>query len=102
MDVRRFTRSTNGYSKKLAHHEAAVALFVAAYNFTRVHSKFGTTPAVAMGITNHVWSIAELVDEALAAGGDDPSAPSAPPDPMPVPPPVRGRPQFAVIRGGLA
>jgi IS1 family transposase len=103
MDCRRFTRLTNGYSKKLANHEAAVALFVAAYNFTRVHSKLGTTPAVAMGITDHVWSIAELVGEALDAGGDEPTTPTATPDPAPVmPPPFRGRPQFTVIQGGRA
>ena len=101
MDCRRFTRLSNGYSKKLAHHEAAVALFVAAYNLTRVHSKLKTTPAVAMGITDHVWSITELVDEALAFGGDEPTAPVTP-DPAPiVPPPFRGRPQFTVIQGGL-
>lgn len=102
MDCRRFTRLTNGYSKKLANHEAAVALFVAVYNFTRVHSKLGTTPAVAMGITDHVWSIAELVDEALYAGRNEPSEPDGSPDPAPVmPPPVRGRPQFTLIQGGL-
>ena len=97
MDCRRFTRLTNGYSKKLANHEAAVALFVAAYNFTRVHSKLGTTPAVAMGITDHVWSIAELLDEALYAGDAEP-APNGP-DPTPV---LRGRPQLTLIQGGRA
>jgi IS1 family transposase len=103
MDCRRFTRLSNGYSKKLANHEAAVALFVAAYNLTRVHSALKTTPAVAMGITNHVWSIAELVDEALAAGRDEPSGPDTTPDPTSlVPSPVRGRPQLRVIQGGLA
>jgi hypothetical protein len=64
MDCRRFTWLSDGYSKKLAHHEAAVALFVVAYNFTRIHSALKATPAVAMGITGHVWSIAELVDVA--------------------------------------
>ena len=103
MDCRRFTRLSNGYSKKLAHHEAAIALFVAAYNFTRVHSALKTTPAVAMEITDRVWSIAELVEAALAYPDDDPSSPRTAPDPAPVaPPPVRGRPVFTVIQGGLA
>ena len=97
MDCRRFTRLSNGYSKKLAHHEAAVALFVAAYNFTRVHSTLKTTPAVAMGITDHVWSVAELVNEALTSGGGEPSTS----DPAPIIPPfVHGRPAFTVIQGG--
>lgn len=99
MDCRRFTRLSNGYSKKLAHHEAAVALFVAAYNLTRVHGTLKTTPAVAMGITDHVWSIAELVDEALHSVGPEPADPQTPPRQAPVP--VGGRPQFTIIQGGL-
>ena len=101
MDCRRFTRLTNGYSKKLANHEAAVALFVAAYNLTRVHSAFKTTPAMAMGLTDHAWSIAELVDEALYAGGNEPSKPPAPIGPAPISSRMRGRPHLTVIQGGL-
>jgi hypothetical protein len=102
MEVRRITRLTNGNGKDLAHHEAAVALFVSAYNLTRVHSAFKCTPAMACGIADHVWSIAELVDAAQEAGGDEPAAPVPPNRTMPAPPPVRGRPQFTVIQGGRA
>jgi IS1 family transposase len=67
MASRRFTRLTNAFSKKLDNHVAAVALYVAHYNFCRVHETLRTTPAVALGITDHVWSIGELIDAALAA-----------------------------------
>jgi IS1 family transposase len=58
---RRFTRLTLGYSKKLANLEHAVALFVAFHNFCRVHSAHKQTPAQAFGLTDHAWSIAELL-----------------------------------------
>ena len=57
---RRFTRCTINYSKKLRNHELAVALFVAHYNFCRVHSAHRNTPAIRAGLTDHVWSIEEL------------------------------------------
>jgi len=57
---RRFTRLCLGWSRKLANHRHAVALFVAAHNFVKRHSTLGTTPAVGAGLTDHVWSIAEL------------------------------------------
>jgi IS1 family transposase len=63
MAFRRFTRLTNGFSKRLDCHVAAVALYVAHYNLCRVHetltpnAKNQTTPAMAIGITDHVWSI---------------------------------------------
>jgi IS1 family transposase len=60
MASRRFTRLTNGFSKRLDCHVAAVALYVAHYNFCRVHETLRTTPAVALGIADHVWSIGEL------------------------------------------
>src|SRR6202171_914251 len=53
MGSRRFTRLTNGFSKKLNNHVAAVALYVAHYNLVRVHETLRTTPAVAIGITDH-------------------------------------------------
>ncbi len=101
MDCRRFTRLTNAYSKKLAHHEAAVALFIACYNFCRVHSTIKETPAMAIGLTDRPWSIAELMDAAEAAGQSEPE-PYAPPatPPMPMPAPVPERPRFTVIQGG--
>lgn len=61
MSIRRFTRLTNGHSKKLANHEAAVALHYMHYNFCRIHSSLRVTPAMEAGISKHVWSLEELV-----------------------------------------
>ena len=66
MASKRFARLSNGFSKKIDCHLAAVALHVAFYNFARVHESLRTTPAMALGISNHVWSIGELLDAALA------------------------------------
>src|ERR1700688_2957306 len=66
MACRRFTRLTNGFSKKLENHAAAVSLYVAHYNLCRVHEAHKTAPAVDLGLTDHVWSIGELLDEAIA------------------------------------
>jgi IS1 family transposase len=65
MQQRRFTRLTNAFSKKLKNHEAAVALYAAAFNFCRVHETLRVTPAMQLGVTDHIWSIGELVDAAL-------------------------------------
>jgi hypothetical protein len=65
MAQRRFTRLTNGFSKKLENHCAAVALYVAHYNFCRVHEALRITPAMHLGVTDHIWTIGELVDGAL-------------------------------------
>jgi|SRR5271157_536574 len=61
MHLRRFTRLTNAFSKKLDNLKAAVALYVAWYNFCRVHQALRVTPAMEAGITDHIWSIAELI-----------------------------------------
>jgi transposase-like protein/IS1 family transposase len=61
MAMRRFTRLTNAFSKKLSHLKAAVALHFAYYNFCRVHSSLRVTPAMEAGLADHVWSIAELL-----------------------------------------
>lgn len=58
---RRFTRLTLGYSKKLANHKAAAALFTAFHNFVRVHSAHGQTPAMAAGLTDHKWTVEDLI-----------------------------------------
>jgi len=89
MSCRRFTRLTNGFSKKLEHHGAAISLYVAHYNFCRVHEALRTTPAVALGITDRVWSIGELLDAALA---------TQPITPVTTAPDRRRR--FRVIEGG--
>lgn len=67
MAVRRFTRLTNGFSKKLENHKAAIALHIAHYNLCRVHETIRTTPAMALGVTDHIWSIAELIEQATQA-----------------------------------
>jgi transposase-like protein/IS1 family transposase len=61
MQLRRFTRLTNAFSKKLSHLKAAVALHFAYYNFCRVHSSLRVTPAIEAGLTDHVWAIAEVL-----------------------------------------
>jgi IS1 family transposase len=61
MQIRRLTRLTNAFSKKLANLKAAVALHFAFYNFCRVHSSLRITPAMAAGITEHVWELRELM-----------------------------------------
>jgi IS1 family transposase len=61
MSMRRFTRLTNGFSKKLENHCAAIALHFMHYNFARVHKTLRVTPAMEAGITDHVWSVEEIV-----------------------------------------
>jgi hypothetical protein len=61
MSMRRFTRLTNGFSKKVENHEHAVALHFMNYNFCRVHQTLRVTPAMEAGISDHVWSLAELI-----------------------------------------
>jgi transposase-like protein/IS1 family transposase len=65
MGMRRLTRLTNGHSKKWGNHEAALALWFAYYNYCRKHETLRTTPAVAAGLTDHVWTVVELL-EAIA------------------------------------
>jgi len=61
MSMRRFTRLTNAFSKKVENHEAAVALHFMHYNFCRVHQTLRVTPAMEAGVTDHVWSLEEVV-----------------------------------------
>ncbi len=61
MSVRRFTRLTNAFSKKLRNHTAAFGLFSAHYNFCRIHRTLRCTPAMAAGVTPRLWSIEDLV-----------------------------------------
>ena len=72
MHMRRFTRLTNGFSKKIENHEAAVALHMMYYNFVRIHGKLRVTPAMAAGVADRIWEISDIValieaDEAKAA-----------------------------------
>ena len=61
MSMRRFTRLTNAFSKKLENHAHAVALHVFHYNFCRLHQTIRVTPAMGAGVTNHLWEVADLV-----------------------------------------
>jgi len=63
MGVRRMTGLTNAFSKKWENHEANLAIWFLYYNFCRVHATLKTTPAVAAGLTDHVWSIDELLTQ---------------------------------------
>jgi IS1 family transposase len=108
VSLKRFARLTLSHSKTLRNLEAAVALFVAWFNYCRVHESLRVTPAMASGLTDHVWSMGELLDAALAA----PTPPVPPPAP-PVAPEtmtaaqakgeLRGSyrgPRLRVIKGG--
>lgn len=61
MQMRRFTRLTNAFSKKMENHAYAVALHMVHYNFFRIHQSLRVTPAMAAGISDHVWDLEELV-----------------------------------------
>jgi IS1 family transposase len=61
MSMRRFTRLTNAFSKKIENHEAAIALHFMHYNFCRVHKTLRVTPAMEAGLATHIWTIEELV-----------------------------------------
>ena len=88
MASRRFARLTNGFSKTLRNHRAAVALYVAHYNLCRVHETLRITPAMALGVADHIWTIGELLGAVLEGGAPEPV----------------GRPhgRFRVIDGGLS
>jgi len=63
MQLRRFTRLTNAFSKKMTNHEAAVALHFMHYNFARPHGSLGgAPPAMAAGVSRYRWSIDEIVE----------------------------------------
>ena len=60
MGLRRFTRLTNGFSKKIENHIHALAIYFAYYNFCRIHQALRVTPAMEAGLTDHVWTLEEL------------------------------------------
>jgi IS1 family transposase len=66
MNMRRFTRLTNAFSKKLENHIAMIALFHMHYNFARIHQTLRVTPAMEAGISQHAWSIQEIVSLAVS------------------------------------
>jgi hypothetical protein len=61
MGMRRFTRLTNAFSKKLANHEHAVALYFMHYNFCKIHTTLRVTPAMAAGVTTKLWELEDIV-----------------------------------------
>lgn len=61
MGMRRFTRLTNGHSKKVENHRHALAVFFMYYNFARIHQTLRVTPAMQAGVADHVWSVEEIV-----------------------------------------
>jgi len=70
MGIRRFTRLTNAFSKKLANHVHALSIYFMHYNFVRIHQTLRVTPAMEAGVTDRLWSledVVEIVDEWEAA-----------------------------------
>ena len=92
--MRRFTRLSNGFSKKLDNLKSAVALHFAYYNFCRVHMTIRVTPAMQAGITDHVWSLEELIESALSTAAPSNDAPT-----VAAVTPER-RPSLRLINGG--
>jgi IS1 family transposase len=90
MASKRFARLSNGFSKKIDCHLAAVGLYVAFYNFCKTHEALKRTPAMALGIADRVWTVSELIEAALKA------VPT-----KPTPTPTQRRRQFRVIQGDL-
>lgn len=88
MHLRRHTRRTNAFSKTMEGHRTAIALHFAFYHWCRIHESLRVTPSIELGLTNHVWSIEELIETALAT-----------PDTEPLPE-VAWRPRLRVIQGG--
>ena len=61
MHIRRFTRLRNAFSKRLENHIATIALYFVCYNFVRVHKTLRVTPAMAAGLSDHVWEVTDVV-----------------------------------------
>lgn len=61
MGMRRFTRLTNAFSKKIENHEHAIALHFMHYNFCRIHQSLRVTPAMEAGVSDHVWELEEVI-----------------------------------------
>jgi hypothetical protein len=70
MQMRRFTRLTNAFSKSVENLKAAVALHFAHYNFVRVHGTLRVTPAMAAGVSGRLWSLGELVEAGEQYGAE--------------------------------
>jgi IS1 family transposase len=73
MHMRRFTRLTNGFSKKIENHAHAVALHFTYYNFVRIHKSLRVTPAMAAGVADRLWEIGEIVKLVEAKEAEKPT-----------------------------
>jgi hypothetical protein len=62
MHMRRFTRLTNAFSKKLENHMHALSLYFMFYNYCKIHKSLRITPAMAAGLTDHVWELIDIVN----------------------------------------
>ena len=69
MHMRRFTRLTNAFSKKVENHAYAVALHMMYYNFVRIHSTLRMAPAMAAGVSDRLWEIGDIVKLVEGAEG---------------------------------
>jgi len=114
MSIKRMARLTNAFSKKLRNLKAAVSLHMAFYNFCRVHETLRVTPAMQAGLTDHVWSVDELLHVAIGQQAPSPRPPHAPlahpsrkgssiPDDGPIPIGRATRvPFLRVVKGGAS
>jgi IS1 family transposase len=68
-NLRRYTRLSNGFSRKLENHTAAVSLQYFVYNFIRIHRTLRVTPAMAAGVTNRLWAVSDLETLLVEAEG---------------------------------
>jgi IS1 family transposase len=78
MHMRRFTRLTNAFSKKVENHAYAVALHMMYYNFVRLHQKLRVTPAMAAGVSDRLWEISDIVELIERAEAREPKRPRGP------------------------
>jgi hypothetical protein len=76
MHMRRFTRLTNGFSKKVENHAHSMALFTTYYNFVRIHKTLRITPAMAAGVSDRLWDVSDIV--ALVDAAETPAAKRGP------------------------
>ncbi len=76
MHMRRFTRLTNAFSKKVENHAHSMALFTTYYNFVRIHKRLRVTPAMAAGVSKRLWDVSDIV--ALVEAREAPPAKRGP------------------------